>query len=102
MKKKINFRLSGIAILAIFATVIGITIVYYGLFQRQIRADLAVSAKLLRDTHYFESTSINPKSINLSTDKKELRVTWVDKMEQCSMTMMCLQTKCLIIWIDLK
>ncbi len=79
MKKKINFRLSGIAILAIFATVIGITIVYYGLFQRQIRADLAVSAKLLRDTHYFESTSINPKSINLSTDKKELRVTWVDK-----------------------
>ena len=54
MKKKINMRLLGITVAAVLAAVIGITIVYYGLFQKQVRSDLAVSAKLLRDTNYFE------------------------------------------------
>jgi len=79
MKSKINKRLVGIAILAVVATVIGITIIYYGLFQKQVRADLSVSAKLLKDTHYFESVNIDSDRIDLSTDIKELRVTWVDK-----------------------
>ena len=79
MKNKINIRLVGIAILAIIATVIGITIVYYGLFQRQVRNDLAISAKLLKDTHYFEHVDINVDDIDLSTDMNELRVTWIDK-----------------------
>ncbi|MCR5546337.1 MAG: two-component sensor histidine kinase [Lachnospiraceae bacterium] len=79
MKKKINVRLVGIALLAIFATVIGITIVYYSLYQRQIRNDLTVSAKLLRDTHYFSSVDIDTEEITLSTDISEvLRVTWID------------------------
>lgn len=78
MKKKINLRLLGIAILAIIATVIGITIVYYSLFQRQVRRDLAISAKLLKDTHFFESVNIDTDEINLSTDISELRVTWID------------------------
>ncbi len=78
MKKKINLRLLGIAILAIIATVIGITIVYYSLFQRQVRHDLAISAKLLKDTHFFESVNIDTDEINLSTDISELRVTWID------------------------
>ena len=77
MKNKINKRLVGIAVLAVIATVVGITIIYYGLFQRQVRADLAVSAKLLRDTHYFESVNIDTDDIDLSTDIEELRVTWV-------------------------
>ena len=77
MKNKINIRLVGIAILAIIATVIGITIVYYGLFQSQVRKDLAVSAKLLKDTHYFEYSDINIDAIDLSTDMNELRVTWI-------------------------
>ena len=77
MKSKINKRLVGIAILAVIATVIGITIIYYGLFQRQVRADLSVSAKLLKDTHYFESVNIDTDEIDLSTDIEELRVTWV-------------------------
>ncbi len=77
MKKKINVRLVGIVIIAVIATVIGITIIYYGLFQRQVRADLAVSAKLLKDTHYFESVNIDIDDIDLSTDIEELRVTWV-------------------------
>ncbi|MCR5102300.1 MAG: two-component sensor histidine kinase [Butyrivibrio sp.] len=78
MKKEINIRLVGIVVLAILATVIGITIIYYNLFQRQVRNDLAISAKLLKDTNYFESVNINTDEINLSTDIKELRVTWID------------------------
>ena len=79
MKSKINIRLVGIAILAVIATVIGITIIYYSLFQKQVRADLSVSAKLLKDTHYFESVNIDIDEINLSTDLSELRVTWIDE-----------------------
>ena len=79
MKSKINTRLVGIAILAVIATVIGITIIYYSLFQKQVRADLSVSAKLLKDTHYFESVNIDIDEIDLSTDLNELRVTWIDE-----------------------
>ena len=78
MKSKINIRLVGIAILAIIATVIGITIIYYGLFQKRIRMDLSVSAKLLKDTNYFESASVDIQKIDLTTDIDELRVTWID------------------------
>ena len=77
MKNKINIRLAGIAILAIVATMFGITFIYYGLFEKQVRTDLAVSAKLLRDTHYFESVDVKIDRIDLSTDITELRVTWV-------------------------
>ena len=79
MKKRINIRLVGIAILAIIATVIGITIIYYNLFEGQVRSDLSVSAKLLKDTRYFESVDIDVDQIDLSTDLDELRVTWIDK-----------------------
>lgn len=77
MKNKINKRLVGIAVLAVIAAVLGITIIYYGLFQRQVRADLSVSAKLLKDTHYFESVNNDTDEIDLSTDIEELRVTWI-------------------------
>ncbi len=79
MKRKINIRLAGIAVIAVLATVIGITIIYYGLFQKQVRADLSISAKLLKDTHYFESENINTNEIDLSTDIDELRVTWISE-----------------------
>lgn len=77
MKKTINLRLAGITILAILATVIGITVIYYGLYQKQVRKDLSISAKLLKDTHYFESVDIDIQEIDLSTDISELRVTWI-------------------------
>lgn len=79
MKNKINKRLVGIAVIAVIAAVVGITIIYYGLFQRQVRADLSVSAKLLKDTHYFESVNNDTDEIDLSTDIEELRVTWIAK-----------------------
>lgn len=77
MKQKINLRLFLIAIIAIVATAVSITTVYYGLFQKQVRTDLSVSAKLLKDTRYFESEDIDISQIDLSTDIDELRVTWV-------------------------
>ena len=77
MKNKINIRLVGIAILAIVTTFFGLIIIYYDLFQNQVRADLEVSAKLLKDTHYFESVNIDAEKIDLSTDIEELRVSWI-------------------------
>ncbi len=77
MKNKINLRLALIAILAIVATTVAITVVYYGLFQRQVRNDLSVTAKLLKDTHYFEDTRIIVDKIDLSAEIDELRVTWI-------------------------
>ncbi len=79
MKRKINLRLLGISILAVLATAIGITFVYYSLFQKQVLNDLAVNAKLLKDTHYFESTNVDISKIALSTGITELRVTWINK-----------------------
>lgn len=77
MKRKINTRLVLIAIIAVVATMVSITIAYYGMFQRQIRSDLEVSAKLLKDTHYFESIDDYEDAIDMSTDIEDLRVTWV-------------------------
>ncbi len=79
MEKKINLRIVGIAIIAVFATVIGTTVIYYSLFQKQVRADLSISAKLLKDTRYFESVNIDSDKIDLSTERDELRVTWIAK-----------------------
>ena len=78
MKKQINLRLAGIAIVAIIATVVSVTLIYYNLFQKQVSSDLAVSAKLLKDTHLFESPDMDSNEIDLSTDISELRVTWID------------------------
>lgn len=78
MKNKINARLVLIAIIAIAFTVLGTTLVYYNLFQRQVKNDLAITTKLLRDTNYFENTEVDVSNLDLSTDVKELRITWVD------------------------
>ena len=80
MKNEINKRLVGIAILAIIATVVGITIINYGLFQKQVRGDLAICAKLLKETHFFESVNrdTGEAEIELSMDTEKFRVTWVD------------------------
>ena len=78
MKRKINLRFVLIAVLAILATTISIIVAYYSLFQKQVKDDLKVSAKLLKDTHYFELIQVDESQIDLSTGKDELRVTWID------------------------
>ncbi len=78
MKNKINGKLAAIAILAIVATAIGITTVYYNLFQRQVRTGLSISTRLLREAHYFDSRDIDLDRIDLAKDINELRVSWID------------------------
>ncbi len=68
-----------IAVLAVIATAIGTTVVYYGVFQNQVKTDLMISAKLLKDTRYFENVNIDTDKIDLSADLGELRVTWIDR-----------------------
>ncbi len=78
MKKKINIRMIMMSIIAIIASVVCITIVYYNLFENQIKNDLKISAQLLRDTRYFESVDIDTNNIYINTDNDQLRVTWID------------------------
>lgn len=78
MKQKINMRLLGIALLAVIATTVCITFVYYGLFRKQVCDDLKISAQILKDTHYFELGNISSDDIDMTIDNDELRVTWID------------------------
>lgn len=78
MKNKINIRMIGIALIAIISVTLGITFAYYSLFKKQVRNDLLISAKLLKDTGYFEKVEDNA-GIDLLISSKELRVTWVNE-----------------------
>lgn len=78
MKKKITYKLITIAMIAIVATVASLTIVYYGLFQKQVQNDLRLSAKLLENTQYFTSEDAESTKKDLSDDLSALRVTWID------------------------
>ncbi|MCD8132278.1 MAG: ATP-binding protein [Clostridiales bacterium] len=53
MKKKINFRLIAISVVAVIATMICVTFVFYGLFQKQVKNDLRVNAGILKATGLF-------------------------------------------------
>ena len=53
MRKKINTRLIGIALIAILVTLLGVTSIYYYLFENQVRKDLHVLADTLVDSGIF-------------------------------------------------
>ena len=74
MKKKINSRLIGIALLAILVTLLGVTSIYYQLFKDQVRTDLSIFAEMLVDSEMFQKENIG--QIQISAE--EVRVTWVD------------------------
>lgn len=74
MKQKINLRIIIISILAIVITTLGITLVYYELFQNRIRADLAVEARLLAETG-IENVVDNEAIIK----EDAIRITWISK-----------------------
>lgn len=74
MKQKINLRLIAISILAVVATVICITFVYYELFQEQVRKDLRTEAKILSAA----GVSGIAEKKNISGDR-ELRITWISQ-----------------------
>lgn len=74
MRKKINSRLIGIALIAILVTLLGVTSIYYYLFENQVQKDLHVLADTLVDSGVFQKEKIE----DVSFDSKEIRVTWID------------------------
>ena len=54
MKQKINLRLALVALVAMVLTTLGVTRVYYDLFQQQVRRDLRVTAQMLSASGDFE------------------------------------------------
>ena len=85
MKQKINLRLSLIALLAVIATTIGITLVYYNLFQTQVKNDLHTNAQLLADTELFQNLYAQAEEDAERIDRTalaelnsdNLRITWI-------------------------
>lgn len=74
MKQKINLRLIAISVLAVLATVLSITFVYYGLFQDQVKKDLRTEARILSASGVAGITENG-----VIAGDKELRVTWISK-----------------------
>lgn len=81
MKRKINIRLFLIALIAVITTMIGITCVYYSLFQRQVRRDLQQNAYLLMETEIFQNAYSSEKESKKQLERLSsgnLRITWID------------------------
>jgi len=74
LRKKINIRLIGIALIAILVTLLGVTSIYYYLFENQVQKDLHVLADTLVDSGVFQKEKIE----EVSFESDEIRVTWVD------------------------
>ncbi len=82
MKQKINIRLSLVALIAIIAATIGVTLIYYSLFQKQVRLDLKQNARLLVETELFQNAYQSGKEHASNLDNLSagnLRITWVDE-----------------------
>lgn len=90
MRQKINLCLFEIAILAVIATMVSMTVIYYGLFQRQVKEDLHTDAVLLKETGVFtemgqavqdnwEETKQKLDEMRdfMTVDMKDLRITWI-------------------------
>lgn len=75
MRKKINIRLIGISLIAILVTLIGVTSIYYYLFENQVRKDLHILADTLVDSGVFEKERLE----YITFESEEVRVTWIDK-----------------------
>ena len=74
MRKKINTRLIGIALIAILVTLFGVTSIYYHLFENQVKRDLHILAETLVDSGIFTKE----KCHEIDFESEEVRVTWID------------------------
>lgn len=74
MRKKINTRLIGIALMAILVTLIGVTSIYYYLFENQVKKDLHILTDTLVDSGVFKKETLE----EISLASADVRVTWVD------------------------
>lgn len=79
MKQKINKCLILTAMLGVIATLISMTFIFYGLFQRQVKKDLQMNAEILAASGVFgKDASDENLDRDYHIDVKELRVTWID------------------------
>lgn len=80
MKRKIYTTMSLVALFAILASMMGVTLVAYSLFEKQVRSDLRVEAELLKDSGIFDdvNSKVTREQFSLVTSEK-LRITWVDE-----------------------
>lgn len=86
MKQKINLRLLCIAIVAVVATMLSMTVIFYGLYQKQVRSDLRSNAEVLKATGLFQhkyETEVGQVDVDAELEKvfaniKNLRITWID------------------------
>ena len=87
MKQKINLRLTLIAMIAVISATIGVTLVYYSLFQKQVQRDLEMYTRLLRDTGVFQTAYAGAKDVNSYMENSALeqlksgspRITWISR-----------------------
>ena len=85
MKRKINLSLAFTALIAVLATTIGLTFVYYGLLRERVRSDLASSAEVLCDTGLLQEVYAASSGKN-NIDQERLsrlrntsaRITWIN------------------------
>lgn len=74
MKQKINLRLIVISVLAVIGTVLCITLVYYDLFQHQVKKDLRTQARIL------SAAGLSKLSENQAiAGDKDIRITWISQ-----------------------
>ena len=85
MKQKINISLAFIALIAVIATAVALTFVYYGLLRQRIRSDLASSAEVLCDTGLLQEVYLSreeggpPDTDRLARlSETSARITWID------------------------
>ena len=81
MKQKINRRLIEIAVLAVLVTLVCMTTIYYGLFQKQVRKDLRIDAEVICGIGAFDKNGTGqelPLPDFEKLDMSDLRITWVD------------------------
>lgn len=74
MRRKINYRLIGIALIAILVTLFGVTSIYYHLFEAQVEKDLHIFAETMVNSGLFDKEKIE----DVTFESKGVRVTWVD------------------------
>lgn len=72
MKQKINLRLIAISVLAILITVVSVTLVYYNLFQEQVKKDLRSQARILS-----QAGLAGIKENTEMVGNKDPRITWI-------------------------
>ena len=85
MKQKINLVLTLIALVAVFSATIGVTLLYYSLFQSQVKKDLALYTRFLSDTGVFQSAYAGTEDVNAYVENSALRqlrhdnprITWI-------------------------